>query len=273
MSNGPLTQTIAAATVAADHILSLSNLPPEADTLKNTATEFNTSLRPQLLEMQSRVLATAGSATTALTGVQTDIIDNKGVPDPTVRTEIVRTLTSVQAELVSLVSMTKAADLATDEYYEKVTAGSRILSALSGGLDAQRNGMQMQLQSAQAEVASIKDKMKYYGILGLAGLPGLIAMGVLLSKANDNVNEASGRVRTLDNQILQIDQTLLAVRAMQADFQNLSTSTLSVKNATEFVFADVDHALSDVEHSTGPIAILYITTALNELQTLANDAS
>lgn len=273
MSNGPLTQTIHAATATADHILDLTNLPPEANALKSLAADFNANLRPQLLDMQNRVLAIAGSATIAMTDVQAKLSGSSGRPDPATRAEIVHTLNTAQAELAYLTPITIAADAATTDYYGRVTAGSQTLAALSAGLDAQRAGLQGQLQSAQGEVDSIRDKMKYYGFLGLAGIPGLIAMGVLLSQANDRVNEVFGQVRALDNQILQIDQTLLAVKAMQADFQNLSTSTLSVKTAVEFVAADVGHALRDVQSSTGPVAVIYVTTALSELHTLTNDAS
>lgn len=273
MSNGPLTQTINAASATADHILGLTNLPPEANALKSLAIDFKTNLKPQLVDMQNKVLSISAAATIAMTDVQAKLVTSNGHPDPTTRDGIVQTLNNVQAELKYLGPITAAADASTTEYYTKVTAGSQTLAAVSASLDAQRAGLQGQLQSAQSEVDSIKDKMKYYGFLGLAGIPGLIAMGVLLSQANDRVNEVFGQIRTLDNQILQTEQTLLAVRAMLADFQNLSTSTLSVKTAVEFVVADVDHALRDVQSSTGPIALIYVTTALSELRTLSNDAS
>jgi hypothetical protein len=129
------------------------------------------------------------------------------------------------------------------------------------------------LDSSNANAAAISDKMKYYAFLGVLGLPGLIAAKVLMSNAQDQINDITAQMGSLNQQIIQTTNVINEVSMMGGDIQNLSNITLKVNNSTNFVSSDIGEVVGNIQNSNSTVALAYISTALVELQTLANDAS
>jgi hypothetical protein len=273
MTNGPLTQSLNAATASVQRILSYQGLPPDAAKVQATTGSFMNTLRPQILDMQQQVQTVTASSQTALTSCQTILTAAQGNLTPGQSAEIGQSLTGVQANCTTMAATVTTVTAAVGAFYTQVTEGSQQLAVVSSTLNTQKVGLQSQLDSCNANVASIQSNMKYYALLGILGLPGLAAAGILLHNAQSEVNDLSAQMGALSQQIAQTTMVITEISMMASDVQNLSSITLKVNNSSNFVSSDIGEVVNDVQKSNSTVALVYINTALVELQTLANDAS
>ena len=273
MSNGPLTQSLNAAMTSVQRILSYQGLPPDAASVQATAGSFMSTLCTQIRMMQQQVQGTTAELQGLLTTSQNILASAQGGLTPGQSAEVEQLLTTVQAGCKSMAATVATVTAAVGAFYTQVTQDSQQLAVASSTLNTQKVGLQSQLDSANANVASIQSNMKYYALLGFLGLPGLAAAAILLHNAQDQVNDLSAQMGTLSQQIAQTTMAINEISMMASDVQNLSSITLKVNNSSNFVSSDIGEVVNDVHKSNSTVALVYINTSLVELQTLANDAS
>ncbi|MBB5019301.1 chromosome segregation ATPase [Chitinivorax tropicus] len=273
MPNGPMSQSLNATTIAAQAILTYQNLPPEVASVQTAAKQFLDQTRPQIIRMQQDVLGTIEVATPTLNKARQILSSAQGNPTPEQIQQVSQLISSVQTNFQQLLPTVEATTQANTAFYNQMLEADRQLAVQSANLNAQKVQVQSQLDSYQSELQSIQSKMKYFGLLGLAGIPGLIAMGVLLGKAQSNVNDYSGKVNDLNQQLNQLNNSINQVSQLTQNTQVLVNATLPVRNAVNIVSSDITEILNDLQHANTAATMLFLNTALTELQVLANDAS
>jgi hypothetical protein len=98
MANGPLTQSLAAATASVQRILSYQGLPPDAANVQAIAGSFMGTLLPQIQAMQQQVQAIAGQSQETLTTGQNILAAAQSGLTPAQSAEIEQLLSTVQGE-------------------------------------------------------------------------------------------------------------------------------------------------------------------------------
>ena len=273
VSNGPLTQTTAVVAAAAKRVAAITNLPPAAVTVQATVASFSTAVQPKIADTQQHVAAFAMASEGDLVTAQHILSTNPGQLSPADAALVTTIITRVQGNAKTLSAMVAATDASVAAYYTAVTDGSRQLQSLQASLQGQRLNLQSQMDSANAEIASIKSKMKYYAILGIFGIAGLAVMTGLLVSAQNSAGNISAQIGPLQQQLDGINTSIAAVSQMTGNLPALTTNILSMRNSVDFVSSDIEIVVQDLNASNTAAALIYINTAIVELKTLAYDAS
>jgi len=268
-TDGVLSQAIANMQASEKVIAQFSGLPSNAVTIQQSMETTVNHLVPQIQSMQADALSFADS-------IDDEINNQLAILDTETDVELQSFVDHVQQEA-------KSTQVAVDDCLEQVrqanktiAENSQALQTITVDLKATIAGLQSNLDAEQRELDAL-NKQKYYLIgLGIFGIPGLIALAVLISNAQDKVHHLESQVRATQNQINQQESFLLQTQYFTQDLSDVMDKVGKVANSISFIVGDIDNIASDIQHGdiTNRDQIrLYFMAANQELKTLIHDVS
>ncbi len=141
-------------------------------------------------------------------------------------------------------------------------------------MQATISGLQSNLQGSQQQLDELNKKKLYFIALGILGIPGLIAMAVLLSQAQDKVRSIERQISEQKSSIRQQQSFATQTAAFSQDLLELSNQMLKIGNAIEFVSNDINNAEKNLSGAEAQqLAKLFLTAAKMSVGTLLTDIS
>ncbi|OIQ26999.1 MAG: hypothetical protein BM564_13550 [Bacteroidetes bacterium MedPE-SWsnd-G2] len=247
-------------------IKAITNLPPNAASVQTTANTLMASDVGNLKTIQSKVLAftaphiatldTAisdlnnGSTNKALTAIQGVNTDSK----------------SLENDLLPLIK-------SVSDSKTQILGLSNQLNTVKQELNTQITGLKSQAQNAKNQEDYYNKRKYYFLALGPFGLIGLgIAIGMIKSWTN-KANNLNAQVVAFEAKIASANQLLSSVTALISSFSKGITQISNIKNSVNVLTGDIENVINDLNNSNTHAALLFLTTAKHELETLHTDAS
>jgi len=245
---------------------SLSNLPADASGIKNTSQSLIQSDISNLKSIQTLVLNYTTPTIPILNAVLADLKNN----NPSTASEKINKANDDAKILAGSISEFTSGILDTKT---QIINLSTALAIIDQNLKAQIINLKSQAQDAQNE-ADYYNKRKYYFLaLGPFGLVGLgIAIGFLVSWTN-KANDLSAQVSALNVQATSIQLLVTNVDALINNFTDAVNQISNIKNSIDFLSADIQNVINDLNNSSIPNAVLFLTAVIHELEMLQGDAS
>lgn len=266
MSNGILSQALINLRQAEATIQSFQGLPDSAVRIQKNASAIVNGLLPEIARLQTDTLLTGRQIKQQLDELLTHY-------DQTSPPQIKQTIQHLQAEAAPLAAQIQRVQQNCQTANNQLMQDSQQLQAITIQLQASIAGLQSNLSGAQQELDALNEKKLYLISLGILGLPGLIAMAVLLSQAQDKVNSLESQIKSLQSQIDQQQSFRDQTRRFAGDMSDLIDKVGKMGNTLQFLSADLGNAISDLDHHNTAAAKVFLTAASMELNTLLNDAS
>ncbi|OOE76073.1 hypothetical protein [Salinivibrio sp. ML290] len=268
-TNGILSQAIANMQASEKIIRQFSGLPSNAIAIQQSVENTVTDILPQIQQMQTQVLSFAESLSDELKK-QIELVDTESAA------ALQAFVNDIQQQAKPTQQLVQESLQQTRNANASITQNIQALEKISVQLKANIAGLQSNLQGEQQELDALNKKKYYLLGLGVFGAPGLIALGVLISKAQDKVHGLESQIKNCQTQINQQQSFLMQTQHFNQDFSDLTDKVSKVGNALSFVIGDVNNIAGDIEHDgiTDRSQIkLYFTAASQELKSLVNDAS
>lgn len=266
MPNGILTQSIANVQQTEATIRAFSGLPPQAVSIQTQVDQVVTDLLPQVQSMQQQVLA-AGQR------LQTALEQQLSNPDNLTPASLQQFIGLAEDALTPVSSVVTATQRAATDANNQITQDDLALQQLGVSLQSQIAGLNGKLTGAQQSLDDLNKKKLYLLALGILGIPGLIALAVTLSQAQDEVNSLQSEIAQTQAQIQTQQGFLTQVTGFAQQFSNVIDTITKVGNTLTFLSGDVGSAEHDVGSATSQTVQLFFTAALLEVKTLISDAS
>lgn len=268
-SNGLLSQTITNLVNLNQQLGTLGNLPASAQGIQQSAQAlFNTDVA-NLKTIQSDVLAYTTPTITQLNTALADLNSGNTTSAAAIATTAnqgAKNLSGTVGGLLNDIMATKT----------QVISFSNSLSAIETDLQNQITSLNVQIQGAQAKVDQYNKEKYYFLALGPFGLVGLATAIALLATWNGKVNSLNSQISGMNAQISAAQMLITNVNSLIGNFNTAVTQISNINNSINFLSGDIQEVIDDLNNSKGggtAQAILYLTTALHEVQTLATDAS
>lgn len=266
MPNGLLSQSIANVQQTDATIRAFSGLPPQAVSIQTQVDQVISGLLPQVQTMQQQVLASGQRLQTALE-------QQLANPSNLTPASLQQFIGLAEDALTPVSSAVDAAQQAATIASNQITQDDLALQQLGVSLQAQIAGLNGNLTGAQQSVDDLNKKKLYLIALGILGIPGLIALAVTLSQAQDQVSSLQSQIAQTRAQ-LQTQQGFLAqVNGFSQQFSSVIDSIAKLGNTLTFLNGDVGNAAHDIGSATPQTVQLFFTAALIEVKTLISDAS
>ena len=266
MSNGVLSQAISNIQQTQATLQAFTGLPQNAVSIQHDMAEAITGLLPDIIQMQQRVLAFGQRLEAQLQ----QLLANLGGTSAQSLQAFIR---QVQDEMTSTHALIRQSLTASRDANNRVVQDNIALQRIGVQLQATIAGLQSNLEGARQQLDELNKKKRYLLSLRLLGLPGLIAMAVLLSQAQGKVNSLESEVSKLEAQIRRQQGFFSQTTAFSHDFGTLIDRITKVGNAISFLSSGIDNVSHDVGKGEPQQAQLFFTATLMEVKSLLTDAS
>lgn len=267
MSDGMLTQVINNLSRTGEAIQKFSGLPANAVPIQHNIQNAIGALLPDIKLMQRNV-------TTWGQKLETQLDEKLAALEslsPKELSQFIRQSVEEIAQVSSLVSKVKDRTKNTDN---AVTENNMTLQRIIIDLQATIAGLQSNLQGSQQKLDELNEKKLYFIALGILGIPGLIAMAVMLSDAQSKVNSLERQIASQQSDIRQQQSFATQTIAFSQDLLDLSNHMLKIGNAIEIVSNDIKNAEKNVSDGEAQqLTKLFFTAAKMSVKTLLVDAS
>jgi len=268
-SKGILTQAIENIKSAEAVIKAFKGLPKNAVSIQKNVGQVTDKLLPNITGMQTKVIAFSNSLQT-LINKQIDQLD-KG--NTTTLPQFVKDVKAKIAPINNLIgqNLTKS-----HKASDAINQDSIALQKVSINLSAQIAGLASKLAGEKKEVDALNKKKLYLIGLGFLGAPGLIALAILLKKANDKVDSLKSQENSIKSQIRTQKSFLSQTKSFLKDFSQLINKLSGVLNSMDILLGDINNISTDIKQgkvSNPDQARLYLATSLIAVNTLSTDAS
>ncbi|MFC0140912.1 hypothetical protein ACFFJN_13010 [Erwinia mallotivora] len=267
MSNGMLSQAISNIQQLQATINGFSGLPQQAIAIQQSTSALLNDLLPQVQEMQKQVLA-LGITLQSQLNQQMTILNTQSA------SQLRAALQQVQTEISPVDGLVNQTIKAGKAANEKIIQDNIELQQIDVSLQNSIAGLQSNLAGANQQLDTL-NKQKYYWLaLGILGVPGLIAMAVELSKAQDNVNGLQGQVNQIQQQIQSQQGFFTQTQSLSGNFTTLVDKLTGLGSAITFLSRDIGNITHDLDDDVPQQQIqLLFSVALMEVNTLVTDAS
>lgn len=267
---GLLSQALANALAAENHIKALSGLPPAAKKIQSASVSLITRMIPKIGQLQSAVSSFTKTATRQLNQAEKKV----GGTGPL--SEVKTLMLQVQKEASSLQAIVDGVATEIIAEANSVFAYSKQLAGIESKLNLERIGLQSKLRSDMSQLASAKKT--YDWLLAFSWLGGVVGLAAALIAYTTWQKTVSGTQRAMSAMIAKITalaRMVVTIKQLEADFHDLSTKISNVKNSIDFLAGDIKGVLQDVEKENvaRTTIALYIKAALTEVATVGTDAS
>ncbi|OHX16098.1 hypothetical protein BI343_16110 [Chromobacterium amazonense] len=266
MANGILTQALNNLLQTEATIRSFQGLPDSAVSIQRNAEQVVDQLVPQIRTLQTDTQSVGQRLQSQIQGLLANF-------DQASPQQIKDSVSQMQAEAGPLSQQLQTVQQACFSSNNQLANDSQQLQAITAQLQANIAGLQSNLAGAQQELDALNKKKLYLIGLGILGLPGLIAMAVLLSQAQDKVNDLEGQVKSLQSQINQQQSFRDQTSHFSGDMSDLIDKVGKINNSLQFVSSDLVNALNDLDQNNKAAAKVFLTAASMEINTMLQDAS
>ncbi|OKB64937.1 hypothetical protein BHU62_20110 [Serratia marcescens] len=267
MNSGMLTQVIDNLSRTGEAIQKFPGLPANAVALQRNIQGAVNALLPDLKHMQRDVTAW-GVKLAAQLDEKLAMLETLSMTELSV---FIRQSKEEIAGVMDQVAKVKTRTQSTDA---AVIENNLALQRIIVDLQATIAGLQSNLQGSQQQLDELNEKKLYFIALGIFGIPGLIAMAVLLSQAQDKVRSFERQISEQRSNIRQQQSFATQTATFSQDLLELSNQILKIGNAIEFVSNDIGNAEKNLSSAEAQqLAKLFLTAAKMSVGTLLTDVS
>lgn len=267
MSSGMLTQVIDNLSRTGDAIQTFPGLPANAVLLQRNIQTAVNMLLPDLKQMQRDVTAWGVK-------LEAQLDDKLAALETLPVTELSRFIRQSKEDIAGVMAQVSRVQSRTQSTDVVVTENNLALQRIIIDLQATISGLQSNLQGSQQQLDELNKKKLYFIALGILGIPGLIAMAVLLSQAQDKVRSIERQISEQKSSIRQQQSFATQTAAFSQDLLELSNQMLKIGNAIEFVSNDINNAEKNLSGAEAQqLAKLFLTAAKMSVGTLLTDIS
>lgn len=267
MSSGMLTQVIDNLSRTGDAIQKFPGLPANAVSLQRNIQTAIDTLLPDLKQMQRDVAAWGVK-------LEAQLNEKLAALETLPMTELSRFIRQSKEEIAGVMGLVAKVKNRTQSTDAAVTENNLALQRIIIDLQAAIAGLQSNLQGSQQQLDELNEKKLYFIALGIFGIPGLIAMAVLLSQAQDKVRSIERQISEQKSTIRQQQNFATQTSAFSQDLLELSNQILKIGNAIEFVSNDINNAEKNLSGAEAQqLAKLFLTAAKMSIGTLLTDVS
>ncbi|BEM79456.1 hypothetical protein SME38J_35590 [Serratia marcescens] len=267
MNGGMLTQVINNLSRTGGAIQKFPGLPANAVLLqRNIQTAIN-ALLPDLKQMQRDVAAWGVK-------LEAQLDEKLAALEALPVAELSQFIRQSKEEIAGVIAQVAKVQSRTQSTDAAVTENNLALQRIIIDLQAMISGLQSNLQGSQQQLDELNKKKLYFIALGIFGIPGLIAMAVLLSQAQDKVRGIERQISEQKSSIRQQQSFATQTAAFSQDLLELSNQILKIGNAIEFVNNDINNAEKNLSGAEAQqLAKLFLTAAKMSVGTLLKDVS
>ncbi|WP_413504805.1 hypothetical protein [Serratia grimesii] len=267
MSDGMLTQVINNLSRTGEVIQTFSGLPANAVPIQHNIQNAVGTLLPDLKQMQREVISWGQK-------LEVQLDEKLAVLESLSPAELglfIRQSKEGIAQIMGQVAKVKDRAKSTDN---TVTDNNMALQRIIIDLQATIAGLRSNLQGSQQKLDELNEKKYYFIALGIFGIPGLIAMAVLLSEAQKKVGNLERQIASQQSDIRQQQSFATQTQAFSQDLLDLSNHMLKIGNAIEIVGNDINNAEKNLSAGEAQqLTKLFFTAAKMSVQTLLVDVS
>jgi hypothetical protein len=268
-TNGVLSQAIANMKNAGSNIANTTGLPQEAISIQKNVGSIISNLVPKLENMQSTTLNLAIKFEDQINTEISQLLDiNGGL--------LKRFLTQINAEVQPVDTLIKSTFADAISANDQISKDEQQLQQIGVDLKGNIAGLNSQLSGEKQKLDALNKNKLYLLGLGFLGLPGLIALAVLLSQAQDDVSNTENKINNINNQINTQAAFLNHVTTFAQSFSTLISKISGISNSLNFLTGDLGNIAKDIDHGeiTSKAEVhLYLNVALQEVKTLQKDVS
>jgi len=250
-------------------IKAFKGLPKNATNIQTDVGQVTKNLLPSISGMQKKVLSFSNDLENQLKKEIAQL--KKGKTD-----SVPKFATQSKAKIAPINSLIEATLKKCNKASDAINKDSIALQKVNINLSAQIVGLRSSLEGEQKKLDALNEKKYYLLALGLLGAPGLIALAILLKKANDNVASLKRKKSSLKSQIRTQSSFLAQTKNFLKDFSELINKTSGVLNSLGFLLGDINNISTNIKKgkvsNTGQVQ-LYLAAALIAVNTLRTDAS
>ncbi|MBN5212236.1 hypothetical protein JY463_18685 [Serratia ureilytica] len=262
-----LTQVIDNLSRTGDAIQTFPGLPANAVLLQRNIQTAVNMLLPDLKQMQRDVTAWGVK-------LEAQLDDKLAALETLPVTELSRFIRQSKEDIAGVMAQVSRVQSRTQSTDVTVTENNLALQRIIIDLQATISGLQSNLQGSQQQLDELNKKKLYFIALGILGIPGLIAMAVLLSQAQDKVRSIERQISEQKSSIRQQQSFATQTAAFSQDLLELSNQMLKIGNAIEFVSNDINNAEKNLSGAEAQqLAKLFLTAAKMSVGTLLTDIS
>jgi hypothetical protein len=262
-----VSQALSNAKSTSQEIAALTGLPSEAVPTQAAAVALVGQIVPPVNDMQRSVRQFLQVATPLLTGALAALDGPAPVQAKTA-------IAGIQNAAKDVGTVITKAGTAVKTARDNIDTDIQALANVQRGLDGEIAAARAQQQTYKAQVDSLNSKKYYWLALGPLGLVGLGIAIKELEAANNNVAAMEAKISALDLRVSQFTKMKVDVDQLKGDLQALAGKFESLKNAIDFVSADVQLTLKDLDDATTKsTAKAYLLTAKGEMDTLAAETA
>ncbi|WP_413507403.1 hypothetical protein [Serratia proteamaculans] len=267
MSGGMLTQVINNLSRTGEAIQKFGGLPANAIPIQRNIQSAINTLLPDIKQMQRDV-------TTWGLKLEAQLDEKLAVLESLSPSELTLFIRQSEEEITKVMSQVDKVKDRTKNTDNTVVDNNITLQRIIIDLQATIAGLKSNLQGSQQKLDELNKKKYYFIALGILGIPGLIAMAVLLSEAQSNVNSIERQIAAQQSDIRQQQSFATQTVAFSQDLLELSNHMLKIGNAIEFVSNDIQKAEKNISGGeAAQLTKLFFTAAKMSVKTLLVDAS
>ena len=250
-------------------IKAFKGLPKNATNIQKHVDQVTTNLLPSISDMQKKVLSFSNNLESQVKNKLAQLKKGKTDSLPQFAKQVTTKITPINSLIeATLKKCNKASDA--------INQDSIALQKISISLNVQIAGLRSSLKGEQQKLDALNKKKLYLLGLGILGVPGLIALAILLKKANDKVESLKKKKSRLKSQIRTQSNFLAQTKDFLKNFSELINKTSGVLNSLSTLLGDIDNISADIKN--GKVlnldqVQLYLAAALIEVNTLRTDAS
>jgi len=251
-------------------IKAFKGLPASATSIQKNVDQVTNNLLPNIIDMQTKVKSLR---TTLESQLKKEIaqLDKAGIG-----ASLPQLAKRVTGEITPVKKLTEDTLKKCNATSASINKSSIALQKVSINLNAKIAGLQSSLEGEKRKLDELNKKKIYLIWLGLLGVPGLIALAILLGKAQNTVNALENKKSKLKSQINQHKSFLTQTILFLKDFAQLINKTSGIANTIGFLLGDINDISADIVKGkiSDPAQIkLYFTASLMMVNELKTDAS
>lgn len=267
-NNGLLSQTIINLQAYEAQMASVENLPQAAQTLQTQAEGLFTKDIDDIHLMQLDVL----SYTTPTLPQLNEALAELQVGNKISTLAIITTVNSGAQKLQITVDSLMLSVMNTKP---QIIDFSNRLASINQDMQNQIIVLQQDAANAQQQADQASKDKYYWLLLGPLGLAGLAAAITMLTVWNNKANDFKSQVSAMNGQVVALQTMISNTNALISDFSTAITQVSNVQNAVNFLSADIQNVVADLNQSGSgsALAIGYLNTTISEILTVISDAS
>jgi hypothetical protein len=266
-NSGLLSQSIINLFNLREGMLSISNLPPSAQGIQETAAGILNDDQTILKALQAQI----SHFTTMVEPVIDAVIAT--MQSGTISPHEIKVVEDINLQAKDIRDFVQAKSLALNASKEQLISLKNNLLPIRATLQADINNLSVEIDSANREVESLNQRKYYLIALGPFGLVGLAAIIGLLVTWNNKINDLKSRSSNFEIQITMLNSLINNIDSMMGNFNTAVGLVSNIKNGTDFLSSDITVVIADLKNADGKLALIYMMAASQQVKTLATDAS